>query len=82
MPSVTFSKIILLLLTFNAAAVAVLPYERACLLIRDVFRGSPAAKAACWSNDLIRFALITAGYNIQFCQIERERGRAGGQRRE
>lgn len=31
-----------------------------CLLIWDVFLRSPAAGAACWSNDLIRFALITA----------------------
>lgn len=59
MLSVTFPKIILLLLTFHAAAI----YTTHCCTNRlplDVFLTVTAAQAAaCWSNDLIRFALIT-----------------------
>lgn len=56
---VTFPKIILLLLTFHAAAI----YTTHCCTNRlplDAFLTVAAAQAAaCWSNDLIRSALIT-----------------------
>lgn len=40
----------------------------------DEFLGSPAARAACWSSDLIRFALITVllDYNVLLHQREGE----------
>lgn len=34
-----------------------------------MFRGSPAGRAACWSNDLIRFALITVLLVTIYCSI-------------
>lgn len=43
-----------------------------------MFRGSPAARAACWSNDLIRSALITALLVTMYGSIRvSERGREG-----
>lgn len=60
MLSVTFPKIILLLLTFHAAAIYTIhaAVQTGCLL--DAFLAVAAAQAAaCWSNDLIRSALIT-----------------------
>lgn len=41
-----------------------------------MFGGSPAARAACWSNDLIRFALITVLLVTIYGSI-RESRRAG-----
>lgn len=43
----------------------------------SMFAGSPAARAACWSNDLIRFALITVLLVTIYGSIKRQR--EGGQ---